>query len=152
MEEQEYKSIYNDMASVPCFFEKAISNRQAQCHLAKHFCLADREGYSCVSADSSVVCGEFLKKLRENCLFVFKMREIDKQLPHNMEIKVQAGGLQGLSKLLNLNSACEPVTVAGDINNILKRAVDNFGGLNKLPFSELIHSVKQFQARKRRRR
>ena len=152
MEEQEYKSIYKDMTPVPCFFEKAITNRQARCHLAKHFCLADREGYSCISADSSIVCGEFLKKLRENCLFVFKMRETDKQLPHNMEIKVQAGGLHGLSKLLNLNSAGEAVNGIEDINNILERSIDKFGGLNKLPFSELIHSVKQFQARKRRRR
>jgi len=47
MEESEYKSTYNALASVRCVFEKALTNNRAKCVLSRHFWLADREGYAC---------------------------------------------------------------------------------------------------------
>ena len=157
MEEGEYKSIYNELAAVRCKFEKALTSNQAQCGLAKHFCLADREGYSCKIAASSEKCDELLKKLRENSLFVLKLRDVSGSLPHNMEIRVQVGGLRGLFRLLEKKSENQSTLTASDaavddINGALNKILDKYGTLDNLPYSEIIKSVVQFQGRKRRQR
>lgn len=148
MEEDEYKSTYGELTSVRCVFEKTLTNHRAKCRLSKHFCLADREGYSCKDAGSSLNCAELLEKLRKKSLFVLKLRDINGPLPHNMEIRVQAGGVQGLAKLIN----AEPDDTVDDISMVLNKAISQFGSLDKLPYSEIIQSVEQFQGRRRRPR
>ncbi len=150
MEEGEYKSTYNKLASVRCRFEKALTNHQARCSQAKHFCLADREGYSCEDAESSEKCDELLVKLREKSLFVLKLREIEGPLPHNMEIRVQAGGIIGLSKLLADKMQTEGKV--DDISAVIDQVIKQFGSLDKLPYGEIMQSIVQFQGRKRRKR
>ena len=153
MEEDEYKSTYNELASVRCAFEKALTNHQAKCHLSKHFCLADREGYSCENAESSLQCNELLQKIRKKSIFVFKLRNIDGPLPHNMEIRVQAGGITGLLKLLDSQVESQRgIVKIDDISGLLNKAIEKFGSLNDLPYSEIIQSVLQFQGRRRRQR
>jgi len=115
MEEGEYKSTYGELTSVRCVFEKALTNHRAKCRLAKHFCLADREGYSCEDAESSLNCAELLEKLRKKSAFVLKVRDINGPLPHNMEIRVQAGGVKGLARLINT----EITGTVDDINLVL---------------------------------
>ena len=148
MEEDEYKSTYGELTSVRCVFEKTLTNHRAKCSLSKHFCLADREGYSCEDTGASLNCAELLEKLRKKSLFVLKLRDINGPLPHNMEIRVQAGGVQGLAKLIN----AEPDDTVDDISMVLSKAISQFGCLDKLPYSEIIQSVEQFQGRRRRPR
>jgi len=148
MEEDEYKSTYGELASVRCVFEKTLTNNQAKCSLSKHFCLADREGYSCKDVESSLKCAELLVYLRKKSVFVLKLRNIDGPLPHNMEIRVQAGGVEGLAKLLDTEAA----ETINDINVVVNKVISKFGSLGDLPYSEIIQSVEQFQGRRRRQR
>jgi hypothetical protein len=158
MEEDEYKSTYRELASVRCVFEKALLNHQAdhraKCRLSRHFCLADREGYSCSNVESSKKCTEVLEKLRKNSIFVLKLHEIKGPLPHNMEIRVQAGGLAGLARLMETGeeSSVEQTLMTEGIDQIISRALDSYGTLDDLPYSEIIQSVVQFQGRRRRQR
>ena len=145
MEEDEYKSTYDKLASVRCVFEKALTNHQAKCSKAKHFCLADREGYSCESIELSSKCCEILENLRKNSVFVLKLQEVKGPLPHNMEIRVQAGGMLGLAKLLHK-------TEISDICQVIDQVETKFGGIEDLPFNEIIQSVVQFQGRRRRQK
>ncbi len=153
MEEDEYRSTYNELASVRCVFEKALTNNRARCCLAKHFCLADREGYACSELESSVTCREFLKTLREKSIFVLKINEIKGALPHNMEIRVQAGGLYGLAKSLGIqtNESVTPPMI-DDIHQLIKKMAGNIGTADKLPYSEIIQSVLRFKGRRRQSR
>lgn len=158
MEEDEYKSTYNELASVRCVFEKALVNHQAdhqvKCRLSRHFCLADREGYSCSNVESSKKCTEVLEKLRKNSIFVLKLHEIKGPLPHNMEIRVQVGGLTGLARLLDPDEegSVQQTLMTEGIDQIISRALDSYGTLDDLPFSEIIQSVVKFQGRRRRQR
>ncbi len=152
MEEDEYRLAYNELASVRCIFEKALTSNQAKCHLSKHFCLADREGYSCGNAESSLNCDELLKKLRKKSVFALKLRDVDGSLPHNMEIRVQVGGVTGLVKLIDAKIESHKVPLIDDINGILNKVITRFGSLDALPYSEIIQSVVQFQGRRRRQR
>jgi hypothetical protein len=133
-------------------FEKALTNNQLKCPLANHFCLADREGYSCTSEESSKDCDKLLQKLREKSAFVLKSRDIDSPLPHNMEIRVQVGGITGLARLIMTEGESQTKPLLDDINGIIKQVVNQFGPLDDLPYSEIIQSVVQFQGRRRRQR
>ena len=152
MEEDEYKSTYSELTSVPCVFEKALTNHRLKCSLSNHFCLADREGYSCENFESSAKCNELLQRLRKNSAFALKIRDIDSVLPHNMEVRVQVGGVTGLAKLVNKNSKVEQLSSLDDIHGVLNQVIEQFGSLDKLPYSEIIQSVVQFQGRRRRQR
>ena len=153
MEEGEYKSKYNDLTTVACVFEKALTNHKAKCNLSRHFCLADREGYSCESREDSVKCYELLEKLRKKSIFVLKLHEIKGPLPHNMEIRVQVGGVAGLVKLVSQQAKPDTAQhVTKDINGVVIKAIDKFGSLENLPYSKIIQSVVQFQGRRRRQR
>ena len=153
MEEDEYKSTYDELVSVRCVFEKALTSKQARCCLSRHFCLADREGYACSEAKSSVKCHEVLEILREKSVFVLKVRELNGPLPHNMEIRVQLGGITGLAKLIAVQADSElSKPEVTDIHGLIKKITEKIGPLEKLPYSEIIQSVVQFQGRRRRQR
>jgi len=154
MEEDEYKSTYSELASVPCIFEKALVNHRAKCSLSRHFYLADREGYSCDDAGSSEICSDILSRLRKNSVFALKLHEASGPLPHNMEIRVQAGGLAGVAKSLTLNDGVQPEQSlpVDDIHSNIASAIEKYGALDKLPYSKIVQSVVQFQGRRRRQR
>jgi len=153
MEESEYKSTYDVLTPVRCVFEKTLTNNRARCSMSSHFWLADREGYACKNRQSSDLCNELLKKLRENSIFVLKLHEISGPLPHNMELRVQVGGIAGLSKLLEKERDVHTNQhVTDDIHELLNQTVESFGSLDTLPYSKIIQSVVQFQGRQRRQR
>ena len=149
MEEDEYRNTYQQIASVGCAFEKALTNNQARCSYARHFCLADREGYTCRSEENATICSHLLKNLRDTSRFSLKLKSVGAALPHNMEIRVQAGGLLGLQKALAMDT-----TQSGpeDIRSLVDRALQKFGKLDALPYADIVQSVAQFKGRKRRNR
>lgn len=147
MEEDEYKHSYQQLTQIACVFEKALTNNRAKCSQARHFCLADREGYACGSATYAATCCQLLQNLRENSRFSLKLKIVVDALPHNMEIRVQAGGLQGLDKALSGETAG-----LADIHALVASASKTYGGLAALPYTEIVQSVAQYQGRKRRSR
>jgi len=146
MEEDEYKATYNEIATVRCVFEKALTNNQARCSLSEHFCLADREGYSCKSIENASICAKFLENMRVSSRFLLKNQNNHETLPHNMEIRVQTGGLQGLLAVLLIESDVHTVL---DITSVLEQARQKWGSLDDLPYSEIVRFVAQFKVRKR---
>ena len=150
MEENEYKATYNQITQISCVFEKALTNNLCQCALSRHFWLADREGYACRSAEASQLCAGLLKQLRENSRFSLKLPSVGQQLPHNMDIRVQAGGLAGLHKLYG-EDAPEPY-ITRDVHSLVERAVSRSRDITALPYSEIIKSIAEYKVRSRRRK
>ena len=148
MEEKEYKSAYSEIASIRCEFEKALTNNKGRCSYSRHFWLADREGYACKSGESSAKCRELLQKLRENSRFILKLQQTGDKLPHNMEIRVQAGGLNGIQALF----AVERDGAVEDIRQLVEQAETEYGSLEKLPFDRIVQSISSYQGRKSRKR
>jgi hypothetical protein len=88
--------------------------------------------------------------MRENARFALHLTGIDGALPFNKEIKVQTGGLLGLQKLIRPDSG--GAEKAEDIFALVSEAEQRYGGLDNIPFSEIMPSIVSFEARKRRRR
>lgn len=148
MEENEYKSAYHEIARIRCEFEKALTNNRARCSCARHFWLADREGYACKSTESSAKCHDLLSKLRENSRFLLKLAQAGDKLPHNMEIRVQVGGICGIQELFST----DPEPLVDDIHALVEQAEAEYGSLDRLPYNRIVQSVSQFQGRKSRKR
>lgn len=148
MEESEYKSTYSEIASIRCEFEKSLTNNKARCAHSRHFWLADREGYACQFRESSAKCRNFLKKLRENSRFVLKLPKADDRLPHNMEIRIQVGGLVGIRQLVR----SQEQGVIEDVHALIERAEAEYSGLDELPYGQIVQSVSRYQGRKSRKR
>ena len=148
MEENEYKSIYSKIANIRCEFEKALTNNKAKCSYSRHFCLADREGYACRSREASEKCRDLLQILRENSRFILKTQNTDSKLPHNMEIRVQVGGLSGIQTLLSP----ERQDKIENIFALLEQAESVYGSLEMLPYNRIVQSISRYRGRKSRKR
>ena len=148
MEEKEYKAKYREIASIRCEFEKALTTNNARCSYARHFWLADRGGYACRSEQLSAKCRELLVKLRENSRFIVKLQQGSEKLPHNMELRVQAGGLNGIQSLLTPREACK----VENIHALIAKAEADFGNLDNLPYHQIMQSISHFRGRRSRKR
>jgi hypothetical protein len=148
VEENEYKSAYSEIADIRCEFEKTLTNNKAKCSHSRHFCLADREGYACSSRELSEKCRKLLELLRENSRFILKLQQASNKLPHNMEIRVQVGGLSGIQTLFNL----VPQDKIEDIFALVEQAETVYGSLENLPYNRVMQSISNYQGRKSRKR
>jgi hypothetical protein len=148
VEENEYRSTYREIAGIRCEFEKALTNNKARCPLARHFWLADREGYACKSGEAAAKCRDLLTKLRENSRFIFKLQQTGENLPHNMEIRVQAGGLIGIQALL----FAEPPESIENIHALVTQVEAEYGRLEQVPYSRIVPMISRYQGRKSRKR
>ena len=148
VEESEFKATYGNIARIPCAFEKALTNNKARCSRSRHFWLADREGYACKTSELSANCCEILVKLRENARFTLKLPQAGDKLPHNMEIRVQAGGLYGIASLFS----AQHQEMIDDIYALLGRAQAEYGGLDSWPYDRIVQSISSYQGRKSRKR
>lgn len=148
MEEDEYRSTYAAVNERRCVLEKALNSRTVTCSHSERFYLADREAVGCKSDPAQQRCQELLVRMREGARFSLQMTHIGGPLPHNKEIKVQIGGLQGLQALIDphrTRDAC-----VEDVFGLLNLAERRFGKLAAFPYQEMVKHITRFQGRSRR--
>jgi len=169
MDEKEYRSAYDDINPLRCVFEKAINSRICNCSRAIRFNLADREGVSCQDDMVQKNCVNLLSLLRDNGRFLLQQTTIEGQLPHNAEIKIQNGGIQGLLSVVSTRATTMPSKHAvsskhpkdtssntspneHDIAGLVTAAVQQYQSLEQLPYSDIMQAVSAFQTRRKRRK
>lgn len=149
MEEDEYRSAYARINQLRCIFEKSINARRCACSKSKRFLLAGREGVGCDCADNLQLCTKVLDEIRSKARFSLQLTQIHGVLPHNKEIRVQVGGMQGLrDATLEDNSGKLNVD---DISVVINTAIDRFGNVESLPYSEIVKSVAACEGRRKRK-
>ena len=149
MDESEFKKTHRSVNETPCAFAKAILRRCAQCSRSRKLLIAERESVGCNSPGAQQQCNSLKQLLRGKALFALQVKEADEPLPHGKEIKAQCGGLIGLRDVL----AGEDVESGGldDINDMVTAAVEHYGDLESLPYTEVVRGVVHYQARRRDR-
>jgi hypothetical protein len=147
VDEDEYKNAYSRINTLRCVFEKTMCSLHGQCSQGRMFGLADRHGFGCESPLAQQQCADLLNHLRSQTRFVFKLAEIDGQLPHNKEIRVQHGGLIGLRKLLDASADASPIA---DVSQVVQQAIAKFGSIENIPYATLMQSITAMQTPKRR--
>ena len=150
MEEDEYRESYQDINTLPCVFERAILVRCADCEQAKRLYLAEREAVACRSVDAHVDCTTLLELMHQNARFVLRQAHIDVPLPHAKEVRVQCGGVRGLSRLLKPQSVgINTIPDADNIHALVRTARQRFDSLKRLPFQDIVLGIAQWQSRRR---
>jgi len=150
MNEDEYRDTYHSVNTLRCCYEKAILTRRFGCQHLQKINLADREAAGCQSEQAQVLCQGFLRLTRSNAAFALKAANTNKQLPHAKEIKAQCGGILGLNQLLDQQKI--PADTVENIYTCIEAAIQKFGSLELIPFSDIIHTISHFQGRKKRNR
>ena len=168
MDEDQYRSTYKEMNPTRCYFEKLLLLRYGNCSEAKKLFLAEREAYACNSATAQAQCLKILERLRSNARFALQVTQIEGQLPHAKEIKVQVGGLFGLQQLLANENPTQTQVLHDDdakfgeqaqkhapIENIkatINDAIAQFNDLDSIPYNEVVKSIINFKLPDRKRR
>ena len=154
MDEDQYRSVYNEVNPNRCIFEKAITNQRCDCEVKRRFVLANRECIACESEAALQSCTQALNAIRDNARFSLKVVTVNGPMPHNKELKVQAGGMLALQDIVNK----EPIskestnnkTIVKNVHQTLQLALQEFGSLESLPYGEIVKSIVKYQSRPKR--
>jgi hypothetical protein len=150
MDQDAFRQTYREVNEVFCAFEKSVLTNECRCSRAERFCIAEREGVHCRSEPGQARCLKWLELLREQARFALRTDEERRLLPHGKAIRLQVGGMRGLT-LLMMPDVEKQVTIE-DVDALLAGAEQRFGTLETIPFSEIMREVAAYQVRKRARR
>lgn len=148
MDQDAFRQTYREVNEVYCAFEKSVLTNECGCRCAERFCIAEREGVHCRSQPSQTRCLHWLGLLREQARFALRTEEGRKILPHGKAIRLQVGGMRGLTVVLGETKD----SAIADVDGLLGEAEARYGRLEDLPFSEIMREVAAYQVRKRSRR
>lgn len=144
MDEIQYRETYHSVNERRCHFEKTINARVCACRHMRRFNLADREGVGCTNPEAHQNCNDWLRTLRRaSCFALSRPKPVD-ILPHRLEAKVQAGGLLGLSELI------DGATRVEDIAGLLDRSLKHYGNASDIPMQDIVAAVTEYEPRQRK--
>lgn len=154
MDNQVFRETYGDINERICPFEKGILTNQCACSRADRFCIAEREGVQCQADAPQARCIALLELLRGQARFALRTTDGKAALPHAKTMRVQVGGLRGITAALAPETEV-PSTIS-DIDGLIEAAIARFGSLDALPFQTIVQQITAYRGRRpfreRRRR
>jgi len=147
MDEHEFQQARERLNQCPCPFEKAILSSRCGCAKCQRLNIAEREAAACVSPAAQARCAVLLDQLYQNARFALKQPRIEGPQPHAKAMKVQCGGLFGLATVLSEGADVSPVE---NIDALVTQAMETFGSLENMPFSEIVKFISHYQVRAKR--
>ena len=150
MDEDQYRKLYHELNPDRCVFEKSINNRRCDCSLKRRFLIATREGIACRSTTALANCTLLLNTMRDRARFALKLVTIDGPVPHNKELRVQAGGLLGLQNLTQ--SAPQDSEMVLNVHQTVKATLVKYNRIEEIPYSDIIKNIATYKVRKKRRK
>ena len=146
MDNEIFRETYSAINERFCPFEKSILTNNCSCSRAKRFCIAEREGVHCTTDEAQTRCIQLLELLRTQARFALKTTEERSALPHSKAMRVQVGGLRGLSVALD-PQAQVPKTI-DDIDAVIETALARYGSLDALPFQTIVQQITAYRGRR----
>lgn len=147
MDEDAWRSAYQEFNERRCVFEKTVLARMGACPHAYKFNLAEREGVQCLRVQAHVDCAGFHALLLEKARFALHLTESKAALTHAKAARLATGGLLGLRAALGDEDGMAPVL---DVHGLIRRAEERFGGLARLPYGDIVRGIARFRPRPRR--
>jgi len=151
MDEDQYKTVYNELNPNRCIFEKSITNRRCDCQLKRMFVIATRECVACQSEIAMKRCTRVLDAMRNNARFSLKVVTVNRPMPHNKELQVQAGGMLALQNLMTSMPELELKSVV-NIHQTMETALEEYGDIENLPYGELVKGIVKYESRPKRKK
>ncbi len=148
MDEDQYRKLYHELNPDRCVFEKSINNRRCDCELKHRFLIATREGIACRSKTALANCTLLLNMMRDRARFALKLVTVEGPVPHNKELRVQAGGLLGLQALTQLDSQHTETVL--NIHQTVAATLAEYGSIEEIPYSDIIKDIATYKVRPKR--
>ena len=135
------------MENDKCAFTGALMGKQYGCQYAREVTRREGPSIACTSADMQKQCARLLNELKVVALPQMGYQDDLTQMPHSALMKIQAGGLAALQKLL-LDAA--ELADVDNIAQLLNDAQQRYPDLHALPYGELVPDIIGFKLRRRR--
>lgn len=132
-----------DVNRLPCVFSAALLAQCAICELARRGSVGETASVDCSSPLARSACGTLYGLLREKSAFALRLANTRRILKHSQVMKIQCGGLNGLKQ------AVEPQAHAADVHRLVRIASEREGGLEALPFSQIVQGVAAWYRQRR---
>lgn len=147
VDEEQYRRAREQLVTLPCPFEKAISSRVCGCRQSKKTQLGEREAMNCGDEGAHRQCVKLLTQIRRRANFALGLTHMPSALPHAKAVKLQCGGLLGLQHALDGEGSMQRVN---DVSALVKRALKRCGVMEDMPFEQIVRSVARYDHRQRR--
>jgi len=116
---------------------------QFGCAHARHVTRRGGPDVACAESAGHERCAQLFGRMKAIALPAFGVEDDLLSMPHSTLVKIQAGGLLGLQRLL----AGAPATTVTDINFLVEQAVRN--GMETVPVERLVADITGYKVRRR---
>jgi len=147
MDEDYYRSTISNIVTHECAFERSLLARHCDCSQSHRFNLAEREGIRCEAGLRNKNCLRLKDFLRESVNFTFHIKDSNEKLPYAKQIKMQAGGLLSLQKLLSSNDADS--TKVKDVYHLVIDLENQYSDYSQIPMVDILKEISTFKVRHR---
>lgn len=132
---------------VACVFERALIAGCAGCAEGRQHWIGEHLEMRCSTRRAAERCRRFLARLKQNAAFACGETRLAAVLTHGREMRIQCGGLQGITAWL----AGQP-SAAINVVEVLRRVADRDPEFEAVPFDRIMPYIAAFNPRPRRRR
>jgi len=145
LDEEAYQAARDELARLPCPFEKSVLSRCGGCELALTLNVAEREAVACKSAPARENCLTLHGLLHQNAAFALHLAHPGEPLPHAKEMKIQCGGLLGAQRLI-----WPEAEVVDNIHGLVGHLQARYGRMDALPYAAVVKAIAAHEGRRRR--
>ena len=149
MDEDYYRSTISNIVTQECAFERSLLARHCDCSQSHRFNLAEREGIRCEAGLRNINCVRLKDFLRDNVNFAFHLKDTNEKLPYAKQIKMQAGGLLSLQKLV-FDENSDSLKVV-DVYQLVISLENKYPDFGQLPMIDILKEISTFKVRHRSR-
>jgi len=135
------------MSENRCAFSAPQIAEQYVCRLGQQVVRRGGTEVACSDNGACSRCEAVLEWLKQVSLPVFGVEDDLTSMPHSVLQKIQFGSLAGLQELLG----SEPDERV-DIDALLARAEEQYGGIDSLPYTDLVETITHYQLKRRQHR
>ncbi len=127
-----------------CAFNATLMGDQFGCAHAQHVVRRGGPDIACTDNAGHERCQRLFGLLKASALPAFGVEDDLLSMPHSTLVKIQFGGLLGIQRLLGSSDGA-----VADINSLVERAGQHFGGLDVIPCQDVLADITSYKTRRR---
>ena len=135
------------MEEYKCAFSNTLITNQFGCEKGEQVTRRGGPDVACTGSAGHERCRRLFELLKASALPAFGVEDDLLSMPHSTLVKIQFGGLLGIQRLLGDNAETATVT---DINSLVDRAENRFGGLETVPCEQIHTDITGYKIRWRK--
>ena len=135
------------MMDCKCSFAATMIREDYACEKARLVTRRSGPDISCISEDASSRCENVLERFKEVGLSAFDAEDDLLKTPHSVYVKIQYGGLLGLTRDV-VHASTDHVE---NIFQSIGQAVKHYHSLEEIPCQDYVQTMKKFKVGRKRR-